>query len=73
MIITNSLHGFQDYALQLIDSAINKLGYDVKESDDFVTLRNRMQVLEFACKLGHAGCVQYTINLFKMLKENGTE
>ncbi|CAH2070908.1 unnamed protein product, partial [Iphiclides podalirius] len=70
---SDALEWIEDYALQLVDSIINKLGYEVRASDDFVTLRNRMQVLEFACKLRHQGCVDYTVNLFKKLEDNGTE
>ncbi|XP_047984433.1 membrane alanyl aminopeptidase-like [Leguminivora glycinivorella] len=63
----------ETYALKLLDGIINKLGYDVKATDSFVTLRNRMQVLEFACKLGHQGCIDKTVELFKNFKENGVE
>ncbi|XP_013142033.1 PREDICTED: membrane alanyl aminopeptidase-like [Papilio polytes] len=70
---SDALEIIEDYGLKLIDNIINKIGYEDRASDDFVTLRNRAQVTEFACKLGHQGCVDYTLALFKKLKENGTE
>ncbi|XP_068631136.1 membrane alanyl aminopeptidase-like [Battus philenor] len=70
---SDALDIIEDYGLQLVDHVINKLGYEVRSTDDFVTLRNRMQVLEFACKLGHQGCLDYTVGLYRKLRQNGTE
>ncbi|VVD01643.1 unnamed protein product [Leptidea sinapis] len=70
---SDTLDLIDDYSLKLLDSAISKIGYDVNSTDNFDTLRNRMQILEFACKLGHQGCIDNTLYLFKQLKENGTE
>ncbi|KAI8424608.1 hypothetical protein MSG28_003042 [Choristoneura fumiferana] len=65
--------GIEAYALSLMEGIITKLGYEVRSTDDFVTLRNRMQVLEFACKLGHQGCIDNAVALFKNFKDNGAE
>ncbi|XP_030032733.2 membrane alanyl aminopeptidase-like [Manduca sexta] len=58
-------------ALGLVENIINKLGYEERASDDFETLRNRMQILEFACKIGHQGCIDNTVALFRNFKNNG--
>ncbi|XP_073943314.1 membrane alanyl aminopeptidase-like isoform X2 [Choristoneura fumiferana] len=60
-------------AITLMEGIITKLGYEVRNTDDFDTLRNRMQVLVFACKLGHQGCIDNAIALFKNFRGNGTE
>ncbi|XP_045519265.1 membrane alanyl aminopeptidase-like [Pieris brassicae] len=61
------------YSLKLIDSAINNLGYEVNPMDDYDTLRNRMQILDLACQLGHQGCIDNAAAKYKELKENGKE
>ncbi|CAD0197373.1 unnamed protein product [Chrysodeixis includens] len=62
----------KDLILSYLDSAISSIGYD-SPSDDVEFLRNRMQILEFACHLGHSGCVEKASSLFKALRINGTE
>lgn len=52
---------------------IDKFGYEEKETDSFEDLRNRQQLLEFACKLDHKGCVEHAIAYFKALRDIGTE
>ncbi|GBP46436.1 Membrane alanyl aminopeptidase [Eumeta japonica] len=72
LMATDALEDFDNYVLRLMQNIIDVLGYDVKEQDDFVTLRNRMQILEYACKLGHSGCIENSVGLFSKFKENGT-
>ncbi|XP_050343244.1 membrane alanyl aminopeptidase-like isoform X2 [Nymphalis io] len=59
------------FALHLMENVIKHLGYKVRSTDDFVTLRNRMQVMEFACKLGHQGCIDNARAIFQDFKTNG--
>lgn len=59
-------------ALNLTENAINTLGYEVSDNDNFVTLETRMNLLVFACKLGHEGCVNNSVALFQAFKNNGT-
>ncbi|CAK1546280.1 unnamed protein product [Leptosia nina] len=61
------------FSRKLLDSAIAKLGYEANSTDDYDTLRNRMQVLDFACNLGHQGCLDNTLAHYKELKDNGKE
>ncbi|XP_047022060.1 membrane alanyl aminopeptidase-like [Helicoverpa zea] len=63
----------EQYILRYLDIGISKLGYEPRSTDSFEDLRNRMQLLEFACKLGHNGCVENSVALFKGLRQNGTE
>ncbi|XP_026484281.2 membrane alanyl aminopeptidase-like [Vanessa tameamea] len=60
-----------EFALHLMENIINHLGYEVRTTDDFVTTRNRMQVLEFACQLGHKGCIDNARAMFQDFKNNG--
>ncbi|XP_026737407.1 membrane alanyl aminopeptidase-like [Trichoplusia ni] len=62
----------KDLILPYLDSAISVIGYD-SASDDVEFLRNRMQLLELACKLEHSGCVEKAVSLFTALKINGTK
>ncbi|XP_052753559.1 membrane alanyl aminopeptidase-like isoform X2 [Galleria mellonella] len=60
-------------ALQLARHAINELGYHPRETDDFESLRNRLELLEFACDVGDAECIQHTVALFRGLVDNNVE
>lgn len=53
-----------------MNNIIDKLGYEVQSSDNFITRFNRMQVLEFACKLGHQGCLEKTLAMYRDFKNN---
>ncbi|KAL4705512.1 hypothetical protein ACJJTC_011454 [Scirpophaga incertulas] len=68
---TNALPSIEAYILRHLNSIIEKLGYEVRESDDFETLRNRMQVLEYACRIGHAGCIEHAVVNFRRFVDNG--
>ncbi|KAL0882642.1 hypothetical protein ABMA27_001077 [Loxostege sticticalis] len=68
---TEALHEIDARILDLLHNIVSHLGYEVSESDDFETLRNRMQVLELACKLDHAGCVEHAVANFRRLVDNG--
>nr|QEV86803.1 aminopeptidase N8 [Chilo suppressalis] len=68
---TDALPEIEAYALSLMDKIIADLGYEEKDGDDFETLRNRMQILEFACKLGHTGCIEEENKLFRSFVDNG--
>ncbi|KAF9798704.1 hypothetical protein SFRURICE_007034 [Spodoptera frugiperda] len=63
----------EHFILHHLESGISRLGYEERSTDSLEDQRNRMQILEFACKLEHSGCVERTVALFRALKENGTE
>lgn len=57
----------------LLDLGINQVGYEVKADETTVQLRNRMQILEFACKVGHSDCVQKMTEAFQNFRHNSSE
>jgi hypothetical protein len=61
---------YQAYILRLMENVISKLGFEVKDIDEYETLRNRIQILEFACKLDHTDCVKNTLALFRNFVDN---
>ncbi|KOB70212.1 Uncharacterized protein OBRU01_15690 [Operophtera brumata] len=56
---------FDTYLLSLMDTAIGHLGYNEGASDSTSTILNRMQILNYACNLGHAGCVSDSLNKWR--------
>nr|AWT23001.1 aminopeptidase N8 [Hyphantria cunea] len=69
----NVLPHVESYILKFLSSYIDRFGYVERSNDSFEDLRNRQQILEFACKLDHSGCVTQAAAMFKALRENGTE
>ncbi|KAJ2952367.1 hypothetical protein O0L34_g4651 [Tuta absoluta] len=61
----------ENYIVKLTSSAITTIGYEVKASEGTVDQRNRMQVLDIACKAGHAGCIDFAKQTFKKFKDEG--
>ncbi|XP_028172441.1 membrane alanyl aminopeptidase-like [Ostrinia furnacalis] len=59
------------HTLHLLHNTIAYLGFEERESDDFETIRNRMQVLELACKLDHTECVEHFVAKFRNFVDNG--
>ncbi|KAM3967291.1 membrane alanyl aminopeptidase [Aphomia sociella] len=70
---TDALHDIDVYSLGLVENVINKLGYHPRQSDDFETLRARLELLEFACDLGHEECVKNSVDIFNALRQNNEE
>ncbi|XP_049870025.1 membrane alanyl aminopeptidase-like [Pectinophora gossypiella] len=70
---TEVLTEIDKYINNVANSLVNILGYEVADSEITAELRNRLQVLELACRAGHTGCVQHATKLFKDLKDNGVE
>ncbi|KAH9643218.1 hypothetical protein HF086_012880 [Spodoptera exigua] len=63
----------EHFILRHLESGISRLGYEERSTDSLEDQRNRMQILEFACKLEHSGCVEKTVELFRALRQNGTD
>ncbi|CAH2105884.1 unnamed protein product [Euphydryas editha] len=68
---SDSLALIDEFALKLTENAISKLGYEVRDGDNFVTLKTRMELLVFTCRLGHQGCINNSVALFQDFKNNG--
>ncbi|XP_013184610.2 membrane alanyl aminopeptidase [Amyelois transitella] len=69
---TDEVKYIEEYALSLMENIINQLGYTPQSDDSFETLRNRLQILEYACKVGHQGCIDHVVEMFRGFKQNGT-
>ncbi|XP_050667555.1 membrane alanyl aminopeptidase-like [Leptidea sinapis] len=48
---------FNEYLLELMDTAVNEVGYEEGADDSASTIQQRMQILNYACTLGHQGCI----------------
>ncbi|CAH2105883.1 unnamed protein product [Euphydryas editha] len=59
------------FVQKLTKNAISKLGYKVRDEDNSATLRTRMELLVFVCRLGHQGCINNLVALFQDFKNNG--
>ncbi|XP_053604250.1 membrane alanyl aminopeptidase-like [Plodia interpunctella] len=70
---TDALESIEQYALGLMENIISVLGYMPRTDDSFETLRNRLQLLEFACEIGHEECTGHMVQMFKEFKEYDTE
>ncbi|XP_041970214.1 membrane alanyl aminopeptidase-like [Aricia agestis] len=69
---TDAMKLIDDTILDLMDNIITKLGYAVGSTDSLTTQKNRMQILQFACNIGHKDCIDHAITLFKNFRNNGT-
>lgn len=55
----------QTYLLDLLENVIQHLGYNERSSDSTSDILNRMQIMNFACNLGHTGCVTDALNKWR--------
>lgn len=51
--------------------AISELGFEERDDDSFISRRNRMQIVDFACKVDHQECIDTAVSAFKQFKDNG--
>ncbi|CAG2060014.1 unnamed protein product, partial [Timema podura] len=49
---------FKNYVLSLLEKAYTTLGFEEKTTDGHVDRLNRNLILTWACRLGHADCIQ---------------
>ncbi|CAH2238727.1 jg4416, partial [Pararge aegeria aegeria] len=68
---SDTLSLIDEFILHLMESSATRLGFEVKSTDDYRTHRNRMQILDLACKLGHQGCIDGALAVYKDFKNNG--
>lgn len=62
----------QIYMLSLMNTVIDHLGYNELDSDSTSTILNRMQIMNYACSLGHQGCISDSLNKWSTHKANDT-
>ncbi|RVE53190.1 hypothetical protein evm_002023 [Chilo suppressalis] len=63
---------FTRYMLQQMATVINHLGYDERSTDSTSTILNRMQIMNLACNLGHAGCISDSLRKWNSFKHNSS-
>ncbi|XP_068631129.1 membrane alanyl aminopeptidase-like [Battus philenor] len=61
---------FDTYLLSLMESAIQHLGYEERSTDSVSTILNRMQILNYACNLGHVGCIEHSVARWRAFRTN---
>ncbi|CAH0703044.1 unnamed protein product [Spodoptera exigua] len=61
---------FTSYLRGLMNNVINHLGYDERPNDSTSTILNRIQILNFACNIGHSGCISNSLEKWNNFKEN---
>ncbi|XP_059049754.1 membrane alanyl aminopeptidase-like [Achroia grisella] len=61
---------FDKFLLESLNTVINNLGYDELETDSTSTILNRMQILNLACNLGHAGCISNSLQKWNSFRNN---
>ncbi|XP_050667589.1 membrane alanyl aminopeptidase-like [Leptidea sinapis] len=62
---------FNAILLDFVNAVVSELGYDVQDGEPLTRTLNRFYVLQFACEIGHEGCVSDAIAKFNAYKENG--
>ncbi|XP_063377572.1 uncharacterized protein LOC134664758 [Cydia fagiglandana] len=63
---------FEAYLLELMEYAIESLGYEEAATDSTTRILNRMQLLNYACNLGHEGCIADSLEKWNAFKANPT-
>ncbi|XP_075971879.1 membrane alanyl aminopeptidase-like [Anticarsia gemmatalis] len=63
---------FSAYLLEIMDTVIRHLGFEERATDSTSTILNRMQIMNYACNLGHAGCVLDAQNKWRQWRENNS-
>nr|QUJ23887.1 aminopeptidase N [Telchin licus licus] len=61
---------FTEYLLELLETVVEHVGYDEKASDSTSTILNRMQILNYACNLGHEGCISDSLEKWNDFRNN---
>nr|AAK58066.1 110 kDa aminopeptidase [Heliothis virescens] len=61
---------FSEYILDLMSTVINHLGYNEQSTDSTSTILNRMQIMNYACNLGHSGCIADSLDKWRQHREN---
>jgi len=56
------LHNFQSLLRDLLDSLLEKIGYEESPSDDDITKMKRRDALKWACIVDHEICKEFAKN-----------
>ncbi|XP_034829842.1 membrane alanyl aminopeptidase-like [Maniola hyperantus] len=70
--LPETLKDFDEILFGFLKTVIADLGYNVKEGEPLTTTLNRFFLLNFACSIGHEGCISDSINKYRALMTSGT-
>ncbi|KAJ6645268.1 Membrane alanyl aminopeptidase, partial [Pseudolycoriella hygida] len=63
------LNVYHKYVLGLVDNIYKALGFSARPNDTRLDIYNRANILNYACKFGHSGCIESAIAEFTRLVE----
>ncbi|KAI8424601.1 hypothetical protein MSG28_003039 [Choristoneura fumiferana] len=67
---TSYAKGASAYLLELMEHAVETVGYNEGPNDSTSVILNRMQILNYACNLGHEGCVEDSLAKWNAFRAN---
>lgn len=53
-----------------MEHAVESVGYEEGANDSTSVILNRMQILNYACNLGHEGCIEDSLAKWNAFKAN---
>ncbi|CAH2105879.1 unnamed protein product [Euphydryas editha] len=63
---------FDAYLLEMLEGAIQQLGYEEEASDSISVIQSRMQIMNYACQLGHQGCINDSLEKWRQFRNNAS-
>lgn len=60
------------YFLDLLSEMYDKVGFDDRDDDEHLDKLNREMILQWACKLNKAECIQKSVDLFAAWRNNSS-
>ncbi|XP_041970736.1 uncharacterized protein LOC121727124 [Aricia agestis] len=61
---------FSEYLMELMEKSIEYVGYDEGANDSASLIQHRMQILNYACNLGHEGCINDSLEKWNQARNN---
>lgn len=55
-----------------MQGAIDQLGYEERSNDTASDIQSRMQIMDYACELGHEGCIADSLNKWRQFRTNAS-
>ncbi|XP_041970213.1 membrane alanyl aminopeptidase-like [Aricia agestis] len=71
--LPDTLAQFDAIIMEFLEKVIDELGYDVRTGEVFTTTLNRFYILNFACTIGHQGCIDNAIEKFNNAIQNNVK
>lgn len=63
----------QGFLLELMENVIQNLGYEQAVNEPTSVTLNRMQIMNSACNLGHAGCIADALSKWRAFRSNDNQ